>query len=176
MSQQEFYVSGHSIEKGLHDAPKNLNITGHQRRPIRFQVSPTAQRPPRLADNRTINLEVTATALEARKQERYWSPQASYSAVNQTPEGGDIRQVLSVDENSNVQDMPAATPEVSLSSPALQIGWPDFYSSGTFPMYVYLMGFVSILFRLLKCEVRMIKQFQIFRMFYDIYSLLVDQF
>lgn len=117
MSNPEFSVTGLSISRASQGVPKNQQIQGNQKKPVRFQISP-ASTWTKNDDTRRVQLEVTATPLakQAEQKVRFWSQLESYSAqsaVNQNEEGGDNQQVLHGDENSNVEGVAHSTDVLS---------------------------------------------------------------
>lgn len=140
MSNPEFSVTGLSISRASQGLPKNQQIQGNQKKPVRFQISP-ASTWTKNDDTRRVQLEVTATPLakQAEQKVRFWSQLESYSAqsaVNQNEEGGDNQQVLHGDENSNVEGVAHSTDVLSsLSGSVFYSGWHNYYGNA-YSMYV----------------------------------------
>lgn len=143
MSNQEFSVTGLSISRASQGVRKHQQVQGNQKKPVRFQISPASA----WTENdltRRVQLEVTATPLAKQSEQKvqFWSPQESYSAqsaVNQNEEGGDNRQVLHGDENSNV-DGEAHSMDVlsSLSGSVLYSRWHNFYAKSMYAVWYFI--------------------------------------
>ncbi|XP_061187774.1 uncharacterized protein LOC133195836 [Saccostrea echinata] len=127
MSEYEFSLTGHSVgSRPASGSPRRPGIgdnlsksEGPQKTPYRRSIYP---------ESRNVQLEVTAKALKNKEVKiQYWSPEESYTDVSQ--QGGDTRQVISMDQNSNVQESASLHSTVqSMSASLLYPGWNSLVS------------------------------------------------